>query len=346
MVFRWAVLGTPNKAREIFYKITASGKHKAVAAFSDDEKELKKFVAAFSAKPCASIKEAIEDERVDGVFIALPVTYRYAVTLEVIKAGKPVFSLPSATVNDTQIKKAMATAMEYNVFYGVADVGRYFGLVEDCERLIYSDLLGEITEIKGVAYASVERSRALEPNRRSGAILSAAPYMFSLMDIFLGYPKNVKCRDLRVQHGVDLTDKIEMNYDVATCRIVCTVRKWGANRIKLFGRFGTMSVKINRDVCTVKIKVTNGHTQIRKETNGYVTMFDKAVKDILHGTSRMSENLNWSSMVDIARMEDACRQKIGLFYATNIESTLPKALPERTASKMNGKEKTTKKKHR
>ena len=155
MVFRWAVLGTPKIAREIFSEITATGRHKAVAAFFDDEKDLKRFVSMFSARPYSSIKDVLEDENIDGVFLALPVTYRYAVTLEVVKSGKPVLSLPSATVNDTQIKKVMATAMEYNVFYGVADVGRYYNLVGDCEKLIYSDVIGEITEIKATSIASV-----------------------------------------------------------------------------------------------------------------------------------------------------------------------------------------------
>ena len=321
----------------MFVKVTATGRHSVVTVFSDDQKEGAKFAALFHAAVVGSVKEAIEDDRVDGVFIALPVTYRYSATMEVLNAEKPVLVLPSATVNDSQLKKAMNVALERNVYYGVADVGRYYDIVNEARDLIFADALGEISSMKGSVYERPQRtSRQRGAGTGSGSILVAAPYMLSMANLFLGYPNTVKCHDQRTKYGADVTDRIEMNYGSATCSIISSIRFRRRNQLKLLGKFGTLTLRFGPNSCTSLIKIQNYPVQRRVEQNGCVTMFDKVVNDI-HKGEVMSEELKWAAMVDIARMEDACRQKIGLNYSTSAESTLPVASTIAQQNKRNRK---------
>ena len=327
MSFNWAVLGASAKVREIFGKITATGRHKAVTVFSDEPKDSVIFAATFQAKVVGSVKEAIEEDGVNGVFIALPVTYRYSATMEVLNAGKPVLVMPSATVNDSQLKKAMNVALERNVYYGVADVGRYYNIVNEAKNLVFADALGQIYDMRGSIYERPQKASGRHDSRTgSGSILIAAPYMLSMANMFLGYPNTVKCHDQRAHNGMDITDRIEMNYDVATCHITSSIRIRRFNQLKLYGRFGTLTLRFHRNGCTSLIKIRRCPIRRRVEQNGYVTMFDKVAGDIRNGEV-MSEELKWAAMVDIARMEDACRQKIGLNYSASAESTLPVATP-------------------
>jgi len=146
-----------------------------------DGDRLKSFIEKYSkAKSYASIKELLEDSKIDAVAIATPATTHYAIVKNALSKGKDVFVEKPMAMNLKEAEELVALAHEKQKILMVGHILEYHPAITELKDLIGRGDLGKIN------YIYSNRLNLGRLRTEENVLLSFAPHDISVILSLVG----------------------------------------------------------------------------------------------------------------------------------------------------------------
>lgn len=214
----WGIMGTGRIAHTFAEAVNYVEDACLYAAASRTEEKAKAFADKFSSeKYYASYEELVQDENIDIIYIATPMSCHYENCKLCLENGKNVLLEKSVTMNATEFEELIALAKEKNLFLMEAMWMKCRPSFLKAKEWFEKGLLGEVSMVKTDFCNTV----ALDVNDRlfakelgGGAILDLGVYTITFACEFLGYkPQKIHCRKRTGVTGVDFDAGILLEYE-------------------------------------------------------------------------------------------------------------------------------------
>ncbi len=179
---RWAVLGTGQIARTFLASLAGADDARVVAVGSSDGTRARRFAAEHGVAGAGTYAEVLADARVDAVYIGTVHTTHAELTVQALRAGKPVLCEKPLGLDPAQTA-AVAAAAEAAALPVVEAYKYRFSPFTDTLRLaVVGGRIGRVRSVRAsFGFAAPTRSgRLFDPAFAGGAVYDVGGYPVSL----------------------------------------------------------------------------------------------------------------------------------------------------------------------
>jgi len=320
VAIRWGIISTGNIANK-FVKdlgLVEGGQAYAVASRSLDK--AKAFAANYHMeKAYSSYQELMQDPKVDIIYIGTPHDSHADLTIQCLKAGKPVLCEKPLAVNKTQVQSIIDAANENKTFVMEAFWSRFNPSIEKVYALIQEGALGDVNYLN-VDFTFLRNdspeSRLLNLDLAGGALLDMGVYPIFLSYLIFGYPNKILALGRFHETGADIQTGILFKYDNGIANLMTGFESRSDLVAKIYGTDG--SIFLNEPWHEAQ------SFQLKK--GGKIQTFDLPTKgkgftyeiEECHGCLKAGviESSKWShqNSLDLISITDKVRSQLGLVY--------------------------------
>ncbi|KAK9455944.1 hypothetical protein V1511DRAFT_324322 [Dipodascopsis uninucleata] len=357
MVFtlRWGLIGagaiTENFVKDILsdpverhvfdvahkvHAVSSRSKEKAQAFIDKSTGDAGKSIIAYG-----SYDELFADPDVDCVYIGIPHSLHYQVSLLALQAGKNVLCEKPFTINANQAKHLVRVAREKKVFFMEAMWTKFFPLTIALEKMIFEErILGPLRRVSSdlsYNFPRDARSRLYDPNLGGGSLLDLGIYTVTWAQIVCyNHPDNHRSKpsDLRSLilksplTGVDDMAVIVATWEkphlmsVATCAM--TVKGSPDCQVRIEGEDGYIILPVNSSHPEeIRVYMHGKEPVVYKFPIPGCGLFweaDSVARDIRDGKLE-DDRHPLEQSIAVMEILDTVRAQNGLIYPQEIEST-------------------------
>ncbi len=211
--FRWAFIGAGKLAHSVAEEVTKSGRHEVVAVYSHTSEKCREFAESLGAKAAASAAAAIGSDNVDGVYVVTPHTSHVEYAPLATRMGKPVLCEKPLSINLKSTEELIRLAEEKKVYLSEAMWTWFSPVSHKVKEWLDAGEYGNLKKIFASFHMIGPKSakRLWDPALGGGAILDIGIYPIAYLYRLFGMPESITC-DAEVRGGVDVRDRIEMNF--------------------------------------------------------------------------------------------------------------------------------------
>jgi len=320
VAIRWGIISTGNIANK-FVKdlgLVEGGQAYAVASRSLDK--AKAFAANYHMeKAYSSYQELMQDPKVDIIYIGTPHDSHADLTIQCLKAGKPVLCEKPLAVNKTQVQSIIDAANENKTFVMEAFWSRFNPSIEKVYALIQEGALGDVNYLN-VDFTFLRNdspeSRLLNLDLAGGALLDMGVYPIFLSYLIFGYPKQILALGRFHETGADMQTGILFKYDNGIANLMTGFKSRSDLVAKIYGTDG--SIFLNEpwhEAQSFELKKGEQIQTFDLPTKG--KGFTYEIEEC-HGCLKAGviESSKWShqNSLDLISITDEVRSQLGLVY--------------------------------
>ena len=313
--FGWAFIGCGAIAATVATELKKEGSGKIVACWNRTKSRAEKFAAKFVGTVYDTAEEAICAEGVEGVYVATTHDMHGFYTKLCIEHGVPVLCEKPFTVNLQEAREVFALAKEKNIY-----VSEAMWTWHNVPALTVRDWVksGKVGEIKS-AFASfafpmlqfAKKPRLTSPELIGGALMDIGIYPVRYIYELFGMPQKVFARG-ELMNGVDITDKITMDYGSFVAEVIISMQKLIGEKLIIQGSDGKIEVPLFH--LAKKGKLTGKHKdRFKIDSLLYATQFRQVAEEIRSG-KKESAFCPMQSTLDTMELLDECRRQMGVVY--------------------------------
>ncbi len=311
--FRWGYIGSGNIAMQVAMSTERKG-HNIGCIYSRNPNTSKKLCEKYGAQYCGTIKELINSDKIDGVYICTPHTSHKEYAIKCLQAGIPVLCEKPVGINVKEVTEMVECARENNTYFCEAMWTWFSPVALKVKEWVDSGKIGKIKKVK-VSYAfpgmmMKKTSRVRDPKTAGGALLDVGIYPITYCYKLFGYPKAVKC-DGKIKDGIDVKENIVLSYDGFDCEIEVSLYKLKEG-MKIIGTEGKINIPVFHIAQMATLKAENNKDVFKGKTD-YITEFNCCVDEIKTG-KKESDFIPFSQTIDCMKIMDECRKQMGLRY--------------------------------
>ena len=241
-MFRVGIIGAGHIAEKAASTLQAMEDMTCIAIGSRSLDKAGAFAARFDIpRAYGSYAQLFEDPDVDLVYIAVPHSCHFAVTRDVILAGKHCLVEKSFMLNSTEAATILALAREKGVFVGEAIWPRYMPVRNIGRELLSSGIIGEPRMVQAtLAYNVSDKQRVLSPELGGGALLDLGVYLLNFVRMYFDAPvSQINTTCVKAPSGVDASEQITMVLSDGTlASLDCSGWCQGGNEAVIAGTTG------------------------------------------------------------------------------------------------------------
>ncbi len=267
-----------------------------------------------------SYQEMLQDDEVDCVYIATPMSEHYQNIYDCLMAGKHVLCEKSFTLNHKQAQTVCALAKQKGLFLMEAMWMRFLPTIQEVQQVIRDGLIGDIIEMESFINMRLDfplESRIYNPSLGGGALLDVGVYPVHMANLILGIPDSFDSEVKFASTGVDIDEKITYLYPHTDATLYASVVKEDKKDTIIYGSKGY--IHIPHFWGTEQALVFNNHHKIIKEiehkhlVNGFEYEIFETVKCI---KKKLVESpiLPHQTTIEIMKQMDALRKSWNLKY--------------------------------
>lgn len=211
--FNWGILGTGYVARKFVLSLRYSMKSQAVAVASRSDSNAGKFADEFNIAEAGSYESIVQNNSIDGFYIATPPSFHHKHALMCINSGRPVLVEKPFAINYQQAQQVVEAARSKSVFCMEAMWVRFLPLIKYLKKIIDKGDIGDIKMFTGNFCKVTPNSRKnniYDSGLGGGALLHRAVYPISLAFHLIGVPDKIHGDGLIGETGVD--EQITANF--------------------------------------------------------------------------------------------------------------------------------------
>ena len=310
--FRWAYIGCGSIAKNTARSILR-GNHEIVSVYSRNFEKAKNFAGKHGACAFDSFEEAVKTA--DAVYIATPHTSHCEYSVRAIELGKPVLCEKPAGVNTAQVRNAIETAKENNIYFCEAMWTWFSNVAFKVRDWVQNGEIGEIKSVRmNYAFPGLmmsRDSRVLNPDTAGGALLDIGIYPITYCYNLFGNPLSIRCEGT-VSNGIDTNETVTLGYDGFDCvlNISLAVLKEGC---VITGSKGKIRIPFFHVAPFAFLIKNDGRREVFRGKTDYLTEFTSVADEIKSGRTE-SEFIPFSSTLKCMEIMDECRRQMGLVY--------------------------------
>lgn len=311
--FRWAYIGCGSIANHTAENIT-KGSHVIAAVYGRNKEKVKKFASKYNAAVCDSAEEAMDPNKIDGVYIATPHTSHVEYAVKSLQRKIPVLCEKPVGVSIKDVERIIDCAEENDTYFTEAMWTWFSDVALKVKEWVKSGKIGEVSDVE-IHYAfpgllQKRTSRLRMPETAGGALLDIGIYPLTYCYNLFGNPDKIECSG-KLKDGIDVGEEITLYYGKTKCRIFTSLSTLRESCV-IKGEKGTISLPLFHMASKAVLKAGQESETFNGKTD-YLTEFTRVAEEIRSG-KKQSDYVPFSATKAVMEMMDECRRQMGLVY--------------------------------
>ena len=336
-----AIVGTGNIAGKMADTLKYVRGVRKYAVISRDADRARNFAASKGFKKSyGSLDEALEDKKIDFVYIATPHTSHYETAKKCLEHGKNVLCEKPMTINSKQAQELFEIAKEKELLITEAMWTRFTPFAEKVRQEVRGKAIGEpvyLTANEGANIRSVERMT--NPTLGGGSLLDLGIYAVNAALMFFGNDVlSITPVCTYTDTGVDEQDSITIKYkNGRMAQLSASMVGVCDQQIRIYGTRGYMVIEGTDNFASLSIYGKDGeklsYFKRPKQRTGYEYEVEEFVKAIQSGWNECP-NMTHDATLELIGMMDTIRAQLGIKYPGEPGYTAPKIAITSTAKEL------------
>ena len=316
MSFNWCFIGTGKIANKVAKQLVTNPGHQIVAVYNRTKTKAEKFAKKYNSKVYESVLEAINDPRVDGVYIATTNETHFSFAKLCLENHKPVLCEKPITGNAKELKELIRISKENNTFLKEAMWTWFNPVANKVKQWIKEERIGKVLSVDCIFNMPIfgynkAKGRYISPARYGGALLDLGVYSVRYVYELFGKPKSIKSQG-KLYNGIDLFNVSMFEYEGFSVRVSSQINALVGEHCIIKGEKGIIKVPLFHMASKAVLKTKNGKEVFKDKKKKFATQF-RVVAEYIKG-ERPNELVSLESSLDVIEIMDEIRKQIGVIF--------------------------------
>ena len=316
MSFNWCFIGTGKIANKVAKELVTNPGHQIVTVFNRTKKKAEAFAKKFNSKVYESALEAINDPRVEGVYIATTNETHFSYAKLCLENRKPVLCEKPITGNAKELKELIRISKENNTMLKEAMWTWYNPVANQVKQWIKEERIGKILSVDCIFNMPIfgynkAKGRYISPSRYGGALLDLGVYSVRYVYELFGNPKSIKSRG-KLYNGIDLFNVSTFEYDGFNARVSSQINALVGEHCIIKGEKGTIKVPLFHMASKAVLKTKEGKVVFKDKKKKFATQF-RVIAEYFKN-EKPNELVSIESSLEVIMLMDEIRKQIGVVF--------------------------------
>ena len=316
MNFNWCFIGTGQIANKVAKELVTNPGHQIVSVFNRTKKKAEKFAKKYHSTVYESALEAINDPRVDGVYIATTNETHFSFAKLCLENHKPVLCEKPITGNAKELEELMRISKETNTFLKEAMWTWFNPVANKVKEWIKEERIGKILSVDCIFNMPIfgynkAKGRYISPARYGGALLDLGVYPVRYVYELFGKPNAIESKG-KLYNGIDLFNVSTFKYDGFDARVSSQINALVGEHCNIIGEKGTIKVPLFHMASRATLKTKDKKEVFVDRNKKFATQF-RVVAEYIKG-EKPNELVSLESSVAVMELMDEIRKQIGVIF--------------------------------
>ena len=316
MQFNWCFIGTGKIARKVAKELVTNPGHAIVSVFNRTKKKADAFAKVYHATVYESALEAINDPRVDGVYIATTNETHFSFAKLCLENHKPVLCEKPITGNAKELEELIRISKETNTFLKEAMWTWFNPIANKVKEWIREERIGKIISVDCIFNMPIfgynkAKGRYISPSKYGGALLDLGVYSVRYVYELFGKPKSIESKG-KLYNGIDLFNVSTFKYDGFDARVSNQINAFVGEHCFIVGEKGTIKVPLFHMASKAILKTKEGKEVFKDKNKKFATQF-RVVAEYIKG-EKPNELVSLESSIAVMELMDEIRKQIGVVF--------------------------------
>jgi len=286
----WVVVGIGDIAKKAV--IPAIEAEERSVLYGVVTRDLQKAEAYPGVKAWARLEEALQDDKVDAVYVASPVFLHAEQTIAALRAGKHVVCEKPVAMNYAEASTMVAEAERAGKLFGVAYYRRGYPKLQRAKELIASGVIGKPLFVEGMYHGwleSEERGWLQDPKFAGGGPLyDVGSHRIDACNYLFGKPERAVGLRSNALHELKVEDSATVLIGYAGGVHAVVDARWNSHVVRdEFRVVGTDGEMVLTPLNGASIRWPGGEDELPTETLRHLPIIRNFVAAVLDGESLM-----------------------------------------------------------
>ena len=315
-MFNWCFIGTGQIAKKVAKELVTNPGHQIVSVFNRTKAKAEKFAKIYHSTVYESALEAINDPRVDGVYIATTNETHFSFAKLCLENHKPVLCEKPITGNAKELKELIKLSEENNTLLKEAMWTWYNPVANKVKQWIKEERIGKILSVDCIFNMPIfgynkAKGRYINPSRYGGALLDLGVYSVRYVYELFGKPKVITAKG-KLYNGIDLFNDSIFEYDGFKAHVSSQINALVGEHCIIKGEKGIIKVPLFHMASKAILKTKEGKEIFRDKKKKFATQFRVVAEYIKN--EKPNELVSLNSSMDVMELMDEIRRQIGVIF--------------------------------
>jgi predicted dehydrogenase len=316
MSFNWCFIGTGKIANKVAKELVTNPGHKIVSVFNRTKEKAENFALNYHAKVYDSAFEAINDPRVDGVYIATTNETHFEYCKLCLYNNIPVLCEKPITGNALELKELIRISKASNTFLKEAMWTWFNPVANKVKEWIKEERIGKILSVECIFNVPIfgynkAKGRYISPARYGGALLDLGVYCVRYVYELFGKPQSIKAKG-KLYNGIDVWNESIFDYGDFKAKVSSQINALVGEHCIIKGEKGTIKVPFFHMASKAVLKTKDGKEVFKDKNKKFATQFRKVAEYIKKETP--DELVSLDSSLGVMELMDEIRKQIGVKF--------------------------------
>ena len=319
-MFNWCFIGTGQIARKVAKELVTNPGHTIVSVFNRTKAKAEKFAKIYHSTVYESALEAINDPRVDGVYIATTNETHFYFAKLCLENHKPVLCEKPITGNTKELKELIKLSEENNTLLKEAMWTWYNPVANKVKQWIKEERIGKILSVDCIFNMPIfgynkAKGRYINPSRYGGALLDLGVYSVRYVYELFGKPKAITAKG-KLYNGIDLFNDSIFEYEGFKAHVSSQINALVGEHCIIKGEKGTIKVPLFHMASKAVLKTKEGKEVFIDRKKKFATQF-RVVSEYIKGETP-NTLVSLDSSVAVMELMDEIRKQIGVVFPCDV----------------------------
>ena len=316
MSFNWCFIGTGAIAKKVAKELVTNPGHQIVSVFNRTKAKAEKFARKYNSTVYESALDAINDPRVDGVYIATTNETHFSFCKLCLENHKPVLCEKPITGNAKELEQLIQLSKENNTMLKEAMWTWYNPVAHKVKQWIQEDRIGKIQFVDCIFNMPIfgynkAKGRYINPSRYGGALLDLGVYSVRYVYELFGKPKSIQSTG-KLYNGIDLYNDSIFDYGDFKANVSSQINALVGEHCYIVGEKGKIKVPLFHMTSKAVLKTKEGKEVFKDKKKKFARQF-RVVAEIFK-SEKPNELVSLESSLDVMEIMDEIRKQIGVIF--------------------------------
>ena len=316
MGFNWCFIGTGKIATKVAKELITNPGHKIVSVFNRTKAKAEKFAMKYHAKVYDSAFEAINDPRVNGVYVATTNETHFEFCKLCLYNNIPVLCEKPITGNAKELQELIDLSKKNDTFLREAMWTWFNPVASKVKQWIQEKRIGKIQSVECIFNMPIfgynkAKGRYISPARYGGALLDLGVYPVRYVYELFGKPKSITAKG-KLYNGIDLWNESIFDYGDFKAKVSSQINAFVGEHCIIKGEKGTIKVPLFHMASQAKLISKDGNEVFKDSKKKFATQFRVVAEYIKK--EQPDELVSLDSSLAVMELMDEIRKQIGVIF--------------------------------
>ena len=316
MSFNWCFIGTGQIARKVAKELVTNNGHKIVSVYNRTKAKAESFAKIYQSTVYESALEAINDPRVDGVYIATTNETHFSFAKLCLENHKPVLCEKPITGNAKELEELIKISKEKDTILKEAMWTWFNPVAYKVKEWINDNRIGKIISVDCMFNVPIfgynkAKGRYISPDRYGGALLDLGVYTVRYVYELFGVPNSISAK-AKLYNGIDLWNVSYFSYNGFQAKVSSQINALVGEHCIIKGEKGTIKVPLFHMTSKAVLKTKEGKEVFKDKEKKFARQFKIAGE--IFKKERSDDLISLDSSLAVMKLMDEIRKQIGVVF--------------------------------